>query len=127
VTSKAASEGGGVEKISGSHVAADDDEVAAVGGSLRVEAGVTFEVEGSVGGNLDVDEDADVFIGGNVGGNLKAGAGSLVTIDGNVGGNVRTEGDVTLNGRVGGNVVVFGEGEVDVDERQVGGAVRYRD
>jgi len=116
-----------VERIPGSHVATEDAEVDSVGGSLRVEDGVTFEVEGNVGGNVDVAEDADVYVGGNVGGNLTAGAGSMVTIEGNVGGNVRTEGDVTLNGRVGGNVEVFGDGEADVDEAQVGGSVRYRD
>jgi cytoskeletal protein CcmA (bactofilin family) len=76
---------------------------------------------------VDVGEDADLYVGGKVGGNLTAGAGSLVTIEGNVGGNVRTEGEVTLNGRVGGNVDVLGDGEVEIDEAHVGGAVRYRD
>ncbi|MEY2424617.1 MAG: hypothetical protein QOI61_189 [Actinomycetota bacterium] len=111
----------------GSHVATEDDEVDSVGGSLRVEEGVSFEVDGNVGGNADVQEDADLYVGGNVGGNLTAAAGSLVTVEGNVGGNVRTEGAVTLNGRVGGNVEVLGDGEADIDEAQVGGSVRYRD
>lgn len=119
--------GGAVQRIPGSHVAAEDDEADAVGGNLRVEEGVRFEVDGSVGGNVNVREDADLYVGGNVGGNLTAAAGALVTVEGNVGGNVRTEGGVTLNGRVGGNVEVVGDGEVDVDEAQVGGAVRYRD
>ncbi|MEY2468482.1 MAG: hypothetical protein QOF21_1180 [Actinomycetota bacterium] len=114
-------------RIPGSHVATEDDEVDAVGGSLRVEEGVRFEVDGNVGGNVDVREEADLYVSGNVGGNLTAAAGSLVTIEGNVGGNVRTEGEVTLNGRVGGNVEVIGDGEVEIDEAQVGGAVRYRD
>jgi cytoskeletal protein CcmA (bactofilin family) len=108
-----------VGRIPGSHVATEDGEADSVGGGLRVEDGVRFEVEGNVGGNVDVGEDADLYVGGNVGGNVSAAEGSLVTIDGNVGGNVRTEGDITLNGRVGGNVEVVGDGEADVDEAQV--------
>lgn len=112
-------------RIPGNHVAEEDAVVEAVGGNLRVEAGVSFEVQGNVGGNVVVDADADLIVEGNVGGNLTVGDGSLVTIEGNVGGNVRTEGDVTLNGRVGGNVEVDGLGDVEVDESRVGGKVRY--